>query len=44
LLAPTLGVSAAVLGDFSAAALLLAFMAAAGLLFIGDRIYARYRV
>jgi len=44
LLAPMLGFSAAVPGDFSAAALLLAFMAAAGLLFIGDRIYARYGV
>ena len=42
LLAPMLGFSAATPGDFSAAALLLAFMAAAGLLFIGDRIHARY--
>ncbi len=41
LLAPMLGFSAAP-GDFSPAALLLAFMAAAGLLFIGDRIHARY--
>ena len=42
LLAPLLGFSAAPPGDFSAAALLLAFMAAAGLLFIGDQIHARY--
>jgi uncharacterized membrane protein YeaQ/YmgE (transglycosylase-associated protein family) len=44
LLAPMFGVSAAVPWDFSAAALLLAFIAAAGLLFIGDRIYARFGV
>jgi uncharacterized membrane protein YeaQ/YmgE (transglycosylase-associated protein family) len=42
LLAPMLGMSAAAPGDFSAAALLLAFAAAAGLLFIGDRVHARY--
>jgi uncharacterized membrane protein YeaQ/YmgE (transglycosylase-associated protein family) len=44
LLAPMFGFSAAVPGDFSVAALLLAFMAAGGLLFIGDRIYARFGV
>jgi uncharacterized membrane protein YeaQ/YmgE (transglycosylase-associated protein family) len=44
LLAPMLGFSGAVPGDFSPAALLLAFMAAGGLLLIGDRIYARYGV
>jgi uncharacterized membrane protein YeaQ/YmgE (transglycosylase-associated protein family) len=42
LLAPMLGFSAAAPEGFSAAALLLALMAAAGLLFIGDRIHARF--
>jgi uncharacterized membrane protein YeaQ/YmgE (transglycosylase-associated protein family) len=44
LVAPLFGLSAVAPGDFSTAALLFAFIAAAGLLLISDRIYARYGV
>jgi uncharacterized membrane protein YeaQ/YmgE (transglycosylase-associated protein family) len=44
LLAPLLGVSAAVPGGFSIAALLFALAAAAALLLVGDKVYERFGV
>jgi hypothetical protein len=43
-LAPMLGLSAAVPGAFSAAALMLAVAAAAAVLFIGDKVYERFGI
>jgi len=43
-LAPMLGLSAAVPGAFSAAALMLAVAAAAAVLFIGDKVYEKFGV
>lgn len=43
-LAPMFGVSAAVPGGFSSAVLLLALASAAGLLFIGEKVYERFGV
>ena len=43
-LAPMLGLSAAVPGAFSTAALMIAIAAAAAVLFIGDKVYEKFGV